>query len=114
MAGPRGLEADFMDRLNVYVTTGCVLLSIAVLVWLILRIRKWFIDSDDSDEGLNEILVQFSQLKRDGELSAEEYRLISQRLSAHQGPPDPATSPSPAIIKPTLPESESTSDPSGS
>ena len=73
MAAPRDLEAEFMDRLYVYMMTGATILAIAVLVWLILRIRTWFIDSDGSDEPLEEMLTQFQQLKREGELSDEEY-----------------------------------------
>ena len=84
MFAAKGIEAEFMDRLNVYATTGLTLLAITVLVWLILRLRSCFIESDDSDEPLEEMLTQFRQLKRDGELTEEEYRLISQRLSDHR------------------------------
>ncbi len=113
MLAARGIEADFMDRLNVYMTMGCVLLAVAVLVWLTLRIRNWFVDSDDSDEPLQEMLTQFRQLKRDGELSEEEYRLISQRLSSNQGHSSSAATTSKPITNPTQPESENSTDPSG-
>lgn len=113
MRAPRGIEADFMDRLNVYMTTGLVILAIAVLVWLSLRIRSWFFDSDDSDEPLQEMLTQFHQLKREGELSDEEYRLISQRLSPSNSPSATGAKVSQPIPKPTLPESDTSSNPSG-
>jgi len=113
MKAPKGLEAEFMDRLHVYFMTGLTLLAVAVLVWLILRIRTWFIDSDDSDEPLQEMLTQFRQLKREGELSDEEYRLISQRLSAGTTPDANPTATKQATSKPTSPESDHSSDPSG-
>lgn len=77
----KGIEADFYERLNVYFTTAIALLAIFLLVWLIQRLRSWFFDSDDSDEPVSEMLTQFRQLKREGELSDEEYRLITHRLS---------------------------------
>jgi len=113
MKAPKGLEAEFMDRLHVYFMTGLTLLAVAVLVWLILRIRTWFIDSDDSDEPLQEMLTQFRQLKREGELSDEEYRLISQRLSAGTAPDANPTATRQATSKPISPESDHSSDPSG-
>lgn len=113
MRAPRGIEADFMDRLNVYMTTGLVILAIAVLVWLSLRIRSWFFDSDDSDEPLQEMLTQFHQLKREGELSDEEYRLISQRLSASGSPSVTDAKVSQPIPKPSLPEADKSPNPSG-
>lgn len=113
MRAPRGIEADFMDRLNVYMTTGLVILAIAVLVWLSLRIRSWFFDSDDSDGLQDEMLTQFRQLKREGELSDEEYRLISQRLSAKPSPSATVANVSQPVPKPTLPESDTSTNPSG-
>lgn len=76
------LEADFMRRLNVYMTVGLTLIAICVLVWLVLRIRTWFVESEDSDEPYQDMLTGFHQLKREGDLSAEEYEKISQKLSA--------------------------------
>ena len=101
MFAAKDIEAQFMDRLNVYATTGLALLAIAVLIWLILRIRSWFFESEDSDEPLEEMLTQFRQLKREGELTDEEYRLISQRLSGHPAPAKPA---------PEIPQATSDSD----
>lgn len=114
MPAPKGLHAEFMDRLNYYIWLGLTLLVVTVLVWLILRIRSWFIDSDDSDEPLQEMLGQFRQLQREGELSDEEYRLISQQLSTAQGPP--GTSKVISQPKPSQkpPETEHSTDPSGS
>jgi hypothetical protein len=113
MLAAKGIEAQFYERLNVYLTMGLVLLAVFALVWLILRIRSWFIESDDSAEPLQEMLTQFRQLKREGELSEEEYRLISQRLSGKKGVSEGATTGLQSTPQPTLPESESSTHPSG-
>lgn len=83
----KDIEAQFFDRLRVYMWTGIALLSIGLLIWASLRIRSWFFDSDESEVPNEEMITQFRQLKRQGELSEEEFRLISQRLSgSKQGP----------------------------
>lgn len=114
LAVTKSLEQQLMDRFNVYLTTGLALLAIAVLVWLILRIRSWFFESDDSDEPLQEMLTQFRQLKREGELTEEEYRLISQRLSAPREQVRPPIGQPPPPSDPTGPDSQSSADPATS
>ncbi len=111
MFAAKGIEAQFMDRLNVYATTGLALLAIVVLVWLILRIRSWFFESEDSDEPLEEMLTQFRQLKREGELTEEEYRLISQRLSGQPAPVKSVTVIQQSTSDGVSPESPQTTDP---
>lgn len=64
-----------------YAGTAITLLLIGLLVWIILKIREWFFESDDSDATIPEMLGQFRHLKLQGDLTEEEYRLISQRLS---------------------------------
>ncbi|MES2790945.1 MAG: hypothetical protein V4719_15140 [Planctomycetota bacterium] len=111
MFAAKGLEAQFMDRLNVYATAGIALVAIAVLIWLILRIRGWFFESEDSDEPLEEMLTQFRQLKRDGELSEEEYRLISQRLAGHPTAANPVQTVPQSTSNGASPESPQSTDP---
>ncbi len=111
MFAAKSPEALLMDRLYVYAMTGLAVLAIAVLVWLILRIRSWFFDSDDSDVPLEEMLTQFRQLKREGELTAEEYRLISQRLSGQPAPVKSATVNQPATSEEVSSESSDSTDP---
>jgi len=77
----RGIEAQFYDRLRVYMWTGIALALIGLLIWAVMKVREMFVDSDDSEGATEEMVSQFRQLKRDGELSDEEFRLISQRLS---------------------------------
>lgn len=111
MFAAKDIEAQFMDRLNVYATAGLALLAIGVLVWLILRIRSWFFESEDSDEPLEEMLTQFRQLKREGELTEEEYRLISQRLSGQPVPAKPALTTPQSTPDSASPQTNTSTDP---
>jgi hypothetical protein len=83
----KDVEAQFYDRLHVYMWTGIVLFAIGLLIWASLKVRSWFFDSDESEAPAEEMITQFRQLKRQGELSDEEFRLISQRLSGASSPP---------------------------
>jgi hypothetical protein len=83
----KDIEAQFYDRLRVYMWIGISLLCIGSLIWASLRIRSWFFDSDESEVPAEEMITQFRQLKRQGELSEEEFRLISQRLSGSKQAP---------------------------
>ena len=111
MFAAKDIEAQFMDRLNVYATAGLALLAIGVLVWLILRIRSWFLESEDSDEPLEEMLTQFRQLKREGELTEEEYRLISQRLSGQPVPTKPVLTTPQSTPDSASPQTNTSTDP---
>lgn len=109
--GVKGIEADFYERLNVYFTTAIALLTIFLLVWLIQRLRSWFFDSDDSDAPVSEMLTQFRQLKRQGELSDEEYRLITHRLSGKTTLITSAPKSEPASPSATTSEAAESTDP---
>lgn len=52
----------------------------AVAVWLIFRIRAWFLDGEDPAATDHFMLSQIAELKREGGLSDEEYRSIKGRL----------------------------------
>lgn len=84
----KDIEAQFYERLNVYKWTGLSLFAIGLLVWAVLRIRSWFFESDESDVPTEEMISQFRQLKREGELSEEEFRFISQRLAGSRTTPE--------------------------
>lgn len=108
--GAKGIEADFYERLNVYLTTAAAIFAICLLVWLVLRIRTWFFESDDSTEPLMEILAQFRQLEREGELSEQEYRLISQRLAQQETKAGVVTTAKPRIPLISTPGSEKSTE----
>ncbi|MDB5391154.1 MAG: hypothetical protein JWM11_6800 [Planctomycetaceae bacterium] len=104
------LEADFYKRLNVYLWTGIALFAIGLLIWASLRIRSWFFDSDESEVPTEEMLTQFRQLKLQGELSDEEFRLISQRLAGTNGPPVPSERLSTELRPPLVADADKSTD----
>jgi uncharacterized membrane protein len=55
-------------------------LAILVLVWLILQLRAWMTADDDPAEGDHELLSSIRELKREGDLTDDEYRSIKSRL----------------------------------
>ncbi|QDU40026.1 hypothetical protein Mal4_43800 [Maioricimonas rarisocia] len=56
-------------------------IALAILVWLIFRIRAWFQEGDDPTADLNELLAHAREMERQGELSKEEFRSIKGRVS---------------------------------
>ncbi len=55
--------------------------SLAVLAWIISRIRARYRESDDPAEVTHEMLTQYREMHDRGELSQEEFRLIKSRLA---------------------------------
>lgn len=63
---------------------GTVLL-LAVLVWLVWKVRVWWRE-DANDTGTDhEILAQYRELRLRGELSEEEYRSIKSQMATRLG-----------------------------
>lgn len=57
-------------------------LALGAMIWLIVRIKTWLQGGEDPAEGDQSLLMQFSELHREGELTEEEYRSIKGRLVA--------------------------------
>ncbi len=61
-----------------------VLIAVSVGAWSIFQLRAWFReDTGRADDNL-EMLTQFRDLHRQGDLSEDEYRLIKSRLVGTQ------------------------------
>ena len=58
-----------------------VVAGIGVLAVLIYWIRVWLRDSDDSAGSTHELLAEYRELNRRGELTDEEYRIIKSRMA---------------------------------
>lgn len=67
------LEASYVEWL-------WLILAITTLTWVIFRIRSWIREADGPAGLSDELLMQFREMQRDGDLSEEEYRLIKGRL----------------------------------
>jgi len=51
-----------------------------VSAWLIFQVRAWFRDNTGRTDDKLEMLTQFRELRQQGELSEDEYRLIKNQL----------------------------------
>jgi hypothetical protein len=67
------LQASWLEWLGLIVAVG-------VAVWLIFRIRAWFRDGEDPAADDHGMLMQITELRRQGGLSDEEFRSIKGRL----------------------------------
>ena len=54
---------------------------ILVAIWLIVRIRSWSRDGEDPAAAEHQMLSHLAELRREGNLSEEEYRSIKGRLA---------------------------------
>ena len=81
MAEPE-LNELLWRTLGIALALGVVL---AISVWLVLRIRARYWGLEDPTAAENEMLLQLSELRREGQLTEEEYRSIKGRLVARIG-----------------------------
>lgn len=58
---------------------------LAISVWLIVRIRARYWGLEDPTAAETEMLLQLGELRREGQLTEEEYRSIKGRLVARIG-----------------------------
>ena len=72
----------FWEKLSgsVWVFIGLAVL-VVVAVWLVVRIRAWSRDGEDPAAADHRMLSHLSELRREGNLSEEEYRSIKGRLA---------------------------------
>lgn len=57
-----------------------LLVAVTLLLWGIVRIRVWFREDEDPAARPHEMLAQFRELQRQGDLTEEEFRLIKGRI----------------------------------
>lgn len=87
---------DLEERLEAWGYTGLTLLAIGLLVWGVLKIRGMLFGNDDREISREELLTRYQALKREGELTDDEYRRIAKELQAGEKP-------RPMISLPALP-----------
>jgi hypothetical protein len=66
---------------------AAVLGAVGVLALLIYWIRAWWRESDGPAASDHELLADYRELNRRGELSDKEYRIIKSRLAERLGLP---------------------------
>ncbi len=57
-----------------------LIVAVCVLFGLVVWIRSWFRDREDTEAVTHRMLTQFGDLHREGDLTEEEYRSIKQQL----------------------------------
>ncbi len=57
-----------------------LLVLISVAVWVIIRIRERYRDREDHAAMPHQLLLQYREMQREGDLTDEEYRSIKNRL----------------------------------
>jgi uncharacterized membrane protein len=75
---------DFIDQ-SLWAGIGLVV-ALLVLAWLVYRLRAWYGDDADSTDGNHELLTHLRDLRREGEVSEEEFRSIKGRLTERMDP----------------------------
>jgi len=65
--------------------------SVVFLIWVALKIRSWFRESDGPAELPHEMLTQYREMRERGDLSEKEFRLIKSRLANAVNPGGPRT-----------------------
>ncbi|MFK7778470.1 MAG: hypothetical protein QM501_10235 [Gimesia sp.] len=58
------------------------IIFISFMIWLIVRIVGYFRENEDRHVDSNELLIQFSEMRREGNLTDDEFRFIKKRLVA--------------------------------
>lgn len=70
-----------------YIEWGLLVVTVSLMVWLIFRVRAWFREEEDPTELDREILLQFKDLHRQGDLTDEEFRSIKGRMRTESETP---------------------------
>ena len=60
---------------------AATILSIGILIWIGFWMRSWYQDDSGPAEDAHDLLLQFKELKRQGDLTDDEYRSIKGRLA---------------------------------
>lgn len=56
-------------------------IGVIVLIWVTLRVKAWFRDDAARDENPVHLLSELEEMRREGGLTDEEFRLIKSRLA---------------------------------
>lgn len=75
---------DFIDQ-SIWAGIGLVV-ALLVLAWVVYRLRTWYGDDADRTDGNHELLTHLRDLRREGEVSEEEFRSIKGRLTERMDP----------------------------
>jgi len=66
--------------LEQWIGFGAALVGVFILIWLVVRVRSRYREDEDPAGDAHEMLLQFRDLHRHGDLTDEEFRSIKSRL----------------------------------
>ncbi len=72
----RFLDGDFTEWLPILAGVGGAI----VLIWMVIRVRAWYRDGEDTEAADEQMLFQLDDLHREGDLSQDEYRSIKSQI----------------------------------
>ena len=81
---PYGLLEKFTQH-GGWVSLGLVVLALVVLLVLVMKIKDWLRSTRLPENSPEELLLQFRDIHKQGELSADEYKNIRERLTKKSG-----------------------------
>lgn len=88
LAAKRLTPHGFLDQFTQgggWVSLGLVVLAVAVLFVLVLKIKDWMRPKTLAENSPEELLLHFRDIHKQGELSADEYKNIRERLTKKSG-----------------------------
>ena len=88
LAAKRLTPHGFLDQFTQgggWVSLGLVVLAFVVLLVLVLKIKEWMTPTGLMENSPEELLLQFRDIHKQGELSADEYKNIRERLTKKSG-----------------------------
>ena len=86
---PHGLLDQFTQK-GGWVSVVLVVVAVVVLFAMILKIKDWLRPKGLMEDSPEELLLQFRDIHKQGELSADEYKNIRERLTKKSGQSDRA------------------------
>ncbi len=84
-------DAEWRVLGNAALTNGVTLLLVGLLIWSAFKFRAWYREDTGPADDPHELLLLFKDIRRQGDLTDEEYRSIRGRLSG-EAADDSATS----------------------
>ena len=86
---PHGLLDQFTQG-GGWISLGLVVLAVVGLFMVVLKIKDWMSPKGLSENSPETLLLQFRDIHKQGDLTADEYKSIRERLTKKSGQSDRA------------------------
>lgn len=88
LAAKRITPHGFLDQFTQgggWVAVALVVIAVVVLFVIVLKIKDWMRPKGLAENSPEKLLLQFRDIHRQGELTADEYKTIRERLTKKSG-----------------------------